>query len=181
MNTLNRVRDSVQGAGRLLLDNPIAQEVLNYGAGAALGAGGQQLMNWTTPGADPNPLLSGLLSAPIGATLFRGGAPTGAIAQAALNASKIGSYGGMATSLYNVATDGADYDNNLVAAGAGTLGAIAPIAYSLLRGKGKSSAPKPNARPNRPSSSNAPSTANYYETPSPSYPYNASVQPFRRG
>lgn len=47
------------------------QEAVDYGLGAAIGAGGQQLMNWTTQGADPNPLLSGALFSPVGAALVR--------------------------------------------------------------------------------------------------------------
>lgn len=133
MNTLNKLASSFQKVGSLLPNNPLAQEAINYGAGAALGIGGQQLMNWATPGADPNPLLSGLMYAPIGAKVFRGGVPNGAIAKAALDASNIAAYGGAATSIYNVATDGVDYDNNLISAGAGTLGVIAPIAYSLIK------------------------------------------------
>lgn len=49
------------------------QEAIDYGLGAAIGAGGQQLMNWATQGADPNPLLSGALFSPVGAAAVRGG------------------------------------------------------------------------------------------------------------
>ena len=55
------------------------QEAVDYGLGAAIGAGGQQLMNWATQGADPNPLLSGALYAPIGAALARSGRGVGAM------------------------------------------------------------------------------------------------------
>jgi len=49
------------------------QEATDYALGAALGVGGQQVMNWATGGADPNPLLSGALYAPVGAAAVRGG------------------------------------------------------------------------------------------------------------
>ena len=51
--------------------NPLAQKVFDYGAAAALGAGGQQLANWSTGGDDPNPLISGALFSPLGALTGR--------------------------------------------------------------------------------------------------------------
>lgn len=43
----------------------------DYAVGAALGGAGQQLMNWGTDGSDPNPLISGLLGAPINRALMQ--------------------------------------------------------------------------------------------------------------
>ena len=151
------------------------QEAVDYGLGAAIGAGGQQLMNWATQGADPNPLLSGALFSPVGAALVRSSrglnamsreitrdfaSPSGLFSgdkrnlallenqltnpytQAALAGSLAGMVGGAGTSIYNTVAGGDDIDNNLVAAGVGTLGAIAPIAYSMLRSKSSPALPR---------------------------------------
>ena len=151
------------------------QEAVDYGLGAAIGAGGQQLMNWTTQGADPNPLLSGALFSPVGAALVRSSrglnamsreitrdfaSPSGLVSgdkrnlallenqltnpytQAALAGSLAGMVGGAGTSIYNTLAGGDDVDNNLVAAGVGTLGAIAPIAYSMMRSKSSPALPR---------------------------------------
>lgn len=68
MNPLQLSARYLQGYGA----NRGIQEAVDYGLGAAIGAGGQQLMNWATQGADPNPLLSGALFAPVGAAAVRG-------------------------------------------------------------------------------------------------------------
>lgn len=49
--------------------NSLPRTAIDYAWGAGLGMGGQQLMNWGTDGSDPNPLISGLLGAPINRAL----------------------------------------------------------------------------------------------------------------
>ena len=159
MNPIQLSARYLQGYGA----NRGIQEAVDYGLGAAIGAGGQQVMNWATQGADPNPLLSGAMFAPIGAGLVRGGRglsvlnrafagePTFAgdsrnfallknqltnpYTQAALAGSAAAMVGGASTSIYNTLAGGDDVDNNLVASGLGILGSVAPIAYSMLRGR----------------------------------------------
>ena len=133
--------------------NPLVQDIADYGTAAALGVAGQQAMNWVSPGADPNPLISGALMAPALAYGGRFGrwalSPDGSdmakmnralgkaqgsnpYSKAALYGSAASLAGGTLASGYNTSANGADIDNNLIAAGAGTLGALAPIAYSLI-------------------------------------------------
>lgn len=154
--------------------------LMDYGIGYGIGAGGQQLLNATTEGSDPNPLLSGLIGAPInrlGMQAARLTAPsffyeaakagsrmnnplqptqeesaqvfsnTGATILNQLRkdrpielglgtAAMLGAVPvGAATSIYNVATDGTDYDNNLTSA-IGGLVALAPITYSIMTRRG---------------------------------------------
>jgi hypothetical protein len=150
----------------------------DYGVGFGVAAAGQQLMNATTQGADPNPLLSGLIGAPINRALWQSGRllPASTIYEAGtafakgklpldaemtpeqvqgfMNAGMHGALSkfakdspvelglgtaamlgavptGAATSIYNVATDGTDYDNNLTSA-LGGLAALAPITYAIM-------------------------------------------------
>ena len=154
--------------------------LMDYGVGFGVGAGGQQLLNATTDGADPNALISGLIGAPInrlGMQAARLTAPsffyqagkagsrmknpleptreeaaqvftdTGATVLNQLmrdrpielglgTAAMLGAVPtGAATSIYNVATDGTDYDNNLTSA-IGGLVALAPITYSIMTRRG---------------------------------------------
>ena len=152
-----------------------ATAFLDYGIGAGIGALGQQGMNWATDGADPNPLISGLLGAPINRAINQSTrssslgramldlesannpfekAVTGAfpninkglgsamgndhwiknspIEMALGSAAMLGAVPvGAGTSIYNVATDGTDYDNNLTS-GLGALAALAPITYAIM-------------------------------------------------
>lgn len=150
----------------------------DYAVGYGLGALGQQGMNWATEGSDPNPLISGLLGAPINRTLnqVQRGNILGAAAAQGMSrtpfsqaignafpkfyqdhgsimaseylmknspvelglgtAAMLGAVPtGAATSIYNVATDGTDYDNNLTSA-IGGLVALAPITYSIMTRRG---------------------------------------------
>lgn len=153
MNPLQIAGRYLQGQG----SNRAIQTAADYALGGVLGAGGQQLMNWITPGADPNPLLSGALYAPLGVATLRSGRGILNLAgnskaanrdfgllskqisnpyeQAALAGSLAGVTGGGLTSAYNTLTNGTDYDNNLIAAGVGSLAAIAPIAMSLVNSR----------------------------------------------
>lgn len=149
MNTLNKLGGYLKGVGT----NSLYQNIADYGTAAALGVAGQQAMNIASPGTDPNPLLSGVLAAPaltyggrflrgsinpearIRDALFMQRQTTNPIEQAAFLGSGVGALAGGATSLYNTAATGADYDNNLLAGGAGALAALAPIAYSLIRNR----------------------------------------------
>lgn len=148
--------------------NPLTQNIADYGAAALLGAGGQQAMNWISPGADPNPLVSGVLAAPliVGAGRFTRGAMRPSSDMAAMNslrltqqlanpiesrlfgASAAAGLASAATSGINSFTGGVDYDNNVIAgnaAGGGLianalLGGLAPIAASLVNRR-RSNAP----------------------------------------
>lgn len=149
MNTLNKLGGYLKGVGA----NPIYQNIADYGTAAALGVAGQQAMNLISPGADPNPLLSGVLAAPVltyGGRFLRGSInpearirdalfmqrqATSPIEQGVLLGSGAGALAGGATSLYNTAATGVDYDNNLLAGGVGSLAALAPISYSLMRNR----------------------------------------------
>lgn len=172
-----------------IIDNPIVQNVAPYLGGAALGGAGQQLMNWVTPGADPNPLLSAALYAPTGAAYLKGRAPENPYAQAAYYGSLAGGLGGAGTSIYNVVAGGDDIDNNMVSAGLGTLGTIAPLTAYLLN-RGKFTEKGANYRPSnspvddgsfRPFMEVKPNASNYYET-NAAYPYNQGTvpSPFRK-
>lgn len=196
------------------------QEAVDYGLGAAIGAGGQQLMNWATPGADPNPLLSGALFSPIGAAAVRGGRlyrdiaraydgedvyTRGALrnaerlgnqipysdkipylkdlpsignrpnpyAQAALLGSLAGMVGGAGTSIYNTVAGGDDIDNNLIAGGLALLGGLAPITYSMVRGRGNTMASEPIGTSRNPVN---PRTG-YYGSVGTSYPFDIANAP----
>lgn len=186
------------------------QEAVDYGLGAAIGAGGQQLMNWTTQGADPNPLLSGALFAPVGAGLVRGGrllkqslspeayelepavverlfapnanrlfdaTPIGRnpnpYAQAALLGSLAGMAGGAGTSIYNTVTGGDDVDNNLIAGGLALLGGVAPITYSMIRGRGNTMASEPIGTSRNPVNSKT----GYYGSVGTSHPFDIGNAP----
>lgn len=177
------------------------QEAVDYGLGAAIGAGGQQLMNWATQGADPNPLLSGALFAPIGAGLVRSGRGMSALSrayageptfagdtrnavllenqltnpytQAALAGSLAGMIGGAGTSIYNTVAGGDDIDNNLVAGGLALLGGLAPITYSMVRGRGNTMASEPIGTSRKPVN---PKTG-YYGSVGTSYPFDIANAP----
>lgn len=133
--------------------NPLFQGIADTGAALALGAGGQQLVNMTTGGADPNPLLSGAFMAPALTALGRtgrfyagprdsdmrninDGLLNGQFANPISAAVTIGSaaslIGGGATSLYNNVAGGVDVDPNYAAASLALLGGIAPLAMKLL-------------------------------------------------
>lgn len=157
----NRTIDKLKGYAMGTGANPLYQNIADYGSAAALGIVGQQGANWLMGGADPNPLLSGLLAAPLVTALGRGSRftaetlrnpqQTSASARnealiarqignpyerAALAGSIIGGLSGSATSLYNTVAGGTDYDNNLVSGGTGILAAAAPLtAYLLSRRK----------------------------------------------
>jgi len=146
----NRTIDKLKGYALGTGTNPLHQNIADYGTAAALGTVGQQVMNWTTLGADPNALVSGVLAAPLVTGLLRGGrsfhspeamganqalqlkSAANPYEQAALRGSAAAALTGGATSLYNTLTSGTDYDNNLIAGGAGVLTGIAPIAASLI-------------------------------------------------
>jgi hypothetical protein len=156
----NRVIDSAKSLGGNATSylmgegsRPLLQNITDYGTAAALAAAGQQGMNWMTGGADPNPLLSGVLAAP--ALTFAGRGIRGSInpastqrdawnaarqmtnpyEQAALYGSATAGIGGALTSGYNTVAGGNDIDNNLIAGG---LGSLAPITLALLNRYGKS-------------------------------------------
>lgn len=152
---MNTLRKYAMGLGENL---PI-QQVVDYGAAGLVGAGAQQLNNMVLDGSDPNPLLSGALFAPLGTAMLRGSRSLipnatqrnfdlnmssfqNPYSAAAYNASLAGAVAGAGTSIYNTLAGGDDVDNNLVAAGVGTLGAIAPIAYSMMRSKSSPALPR---------------------------------------
>ena len=149
-------------------EKPLMQNITDYGTAAVLGAGGQQVMNWLSPGADPNPLVSGVLAAPLltAAGRFTRGAIRPSSDMAAMNslrltqqlanpiesrllgASTAAGLSSAVTSGINSFTGGVDYDNNVIAgnvAGGGLiasalLGGLAPIAASLVNRR-RSNAP----------------------------------------
>jgi hypothetical protein len=163
---MNQLKRLGLGMGK----NPLLQNIADYGTAAALGAVGQQAMNIVSPGPDPNPLVSGLLAAPLitGLGRFSRGAvnPTSdmaAINSARLNqqlanpiesrllgASTAAGLSGLVTSGINSFTGGTDYDNNVVAAnvaGGGLLGGallagLAPLSASLIS-KVRNTSPRP--------------------------------------
>lgn len=153
-NVLNRATSYLRGEG----SRPLLQNIADYGTAAALGTVGQQAMNIVSPGADPNPLLSGVLAAPVltaGGRFLRGSInPFSAMADSLrinqqlanpiesrlLGASTAAGLSGLATSGINSFTGGTDYDNNVIAAnvaGGGLLGSallagLAPLSASLI-------------------------------------------------
>ena len=150
--------------------NPLIQNIADYGTAAALGTVGQQAMNIVSPGADPNPLVSGLLVAPLvtGLGRFTRGAinPNSDMAvknsirlnqqlaspieSRLLGASTAAGLSGLVTSGINSFTGGTDYDNNVIAAnvaGGGLLGSallagLAPLSASLIS-KVRNTSPRP--------------------------------------
>lgn len=151
MNTLGKITSYLKGEG----SRPLLQNLTDYGTAAAIGAGGQQLMNWATPGADPNPLISGVLAAPtlaLSGRMVRGAInpdsrsrdawaaarqTTNPYEQAALIGSLGGVLGGGLTNAQNTAFGGADIDPNIAAS---IFAGIAPIAASLVNRR-RSNAP----------------------------------------
>lgn len=134
-------------------ENPLAQDIADYGTGALLGIAGQQGANWLTGGSDPNPLVSGALMTPALTQALRYGrgrvAPQGSDMAAMNNAmvdrtmasTGLPSYallgsaaslgGGALTSAQNIAFGGNDIDNNIPASI--LAGAIPLTAYLMNR------------------------------------------------
>jgi hypothetical protein len=125
------------------------QNIFDYGVGGALGIGGQAALNAVTSGADPNPVLSGVLMAPALTYGLRkgrakyyderpipnafnqsllGNMDSNPYQKAALYGSAASMVGGLGGSIYNSLAGGADIDNNIPAA---ALAAIVPIAAYL--------------------------------------------------
>jgi len=168
------------------MENPITQNVAPYLGGAALGAIGQQGMNMVTGGADPNPLISGALYAPAGASWLRGGRmPTNLPEQMAYGASLAGMAGGAGTSVYNTVAGGEDIDNNNISAQLAILGAVAPLTMNLInKARGPKSQPDgyrpPGTRDDdggfNPFMQVKPHAGNYYDS-NTAYPYNQGTVP----
>ena len=152
-NVLNRATSYLKGEG----SRPLLQNLVDYGSAAALGAAGQQAMNIVSPGADPNPLLSGVLAAPIvalGGRTLRGAInpnsrgrdawaaarqTTNPYEQAALTGSLGGLVLGQAANLSNTTFGGNDIDPNIPAS---ILAGVAPISAALLN-RVRTTSPRP--------------------------------------
>ena len=140
-NTVDRLKDYALGVGT----PGLYQNIADYGSAAALGVAGQQGANWLMGGADPNPLISGALMAPLGVPLVRHG--RGMIDPSVIAVNKARNtqysdlekylYGGSAASLaggtlasaQNIAFGGNDIDNNIPAS---VLAVAAPLTAYLL-------------------------------------------------
>lgn len=152
-NVLNRATSYLRGEG----SRPLLQNIADYGTAAALGTVGQQAMNIVSPGADPNPLLSGALAAPIialGGRTLRGSInpnsrsrdawaaarqTTNPYEQAALIGSLGGVIGGQIANTQNTAFGGNDIDPNIPA---GIFAGLAPISAALLS-RVRNTSPRP--------------------------------------
>jgi len=153
MNTLNRITPYLKGEG----SRPLLQNIADYGTAAALGTVGQQAMNIVSPGADPSPLLSGALAAPVlalGGRTLRGAInpasmqrdawnaarqTTNPYEQAALIGSLAGVVGGQIANTQNTVFGGNDIDPNIPA---GILAGLAPISATLLS-RVRNTSPRP--------------------------------------
>lgn len=114
----------------------------DYAKGIAIGAAGQQAMNWITPGSDPNPLISGALYSPI----YRMNKQHGRINELSLakEAMKAGvvdesNFGNVvldaAKNTFQKFAQDAPIENALGwAAGAGTLGGAGTSIYNVVAG-----------------------------------------------
>jgi hypothetical protein len=145
--------DSLRRLVRGTHQDSLYQNIADYSTAAALGIGGQQVANWVTGGADPNPLVSGALMTPAltyglrqgRARAFAGTPQGGSVnrvlademlsnpySQAALYGSGASLVGGIGTNALNTITGGDDIDPNNAAMALGLLGGVAPIAMSMM-------------------------------------------------